>query len=1335
MRAVLSRSLQTLAPLRRHRVTRYLWAGLAYALIALAVLLTSLRLALPWLEQQIEPWAQSQLTALGFEFEVQRVALDLQGLQLRVQADRVRLRPASEDGQPIELPQVYVALDLFESVLQGQIITSLVEIVEPELSLQLDEGGVPHLRGLPAGNPSHARSILRWLARQPEIQLQGAVLDVIDAKARSWPLNNVYFSLRNAGYRHQLTGQFSPPFGLGQRIEVAGDWYGRLARPQSWDGRFWISGADVQLPVVQESLAPWLSSLNSDLLQPAQGVGRFALWSTWSEGTFEQAQVSLRVQDLLVPPLAGQAAWSAPSVQLEAWSQHTAEDRWAIGLVPLRIQSMQGTLDPIIAQAQVQLARVDDQIDWSQTTFSADLRDIRLSDAVHWPPHWQSLLPEAALQWWKQAGLQGQVSQLQVASTAKSSAQEDGLSGSLEIKQLGFRAQDRWPGVEGLSARINWQDVRARVELDSEQLALDWPQHWKAPVQLGAVSGEVVLQRGQNDSVQASTELLQAKTDAWSAQAKAALSLPAGSSKPILELESSFAVADLAAVAAYLPYSRVPPATLDWLQQGLVAGQASAGQMRLHGDLKHFPFEYGGGEFDIGMQIENATLRFDPLWQPLKQVQGPMHFRNAALEFALSQGYLGEADLQGATMRIDRLNSQGRLEVNGSTQTTLAAAQALLRGTAQDIPFLTEELRGDGELSLELNLHKQLDGSPLHSNGVVRSEGLNLTLPNYRDLPIRGFKGELRFEDGALEGEGLEADLLGGSLKLAAHADAQRGGSRLYLAGNTPLAGIQEWLPIRLLEKTEGQFNWSAEVPVQAGGATPENPVVVQSGMVDVALNLPMPLRKPAGEAWPLRFTWARGADATQIELELTEHVAANVRLLDPDLGDTQQVQRWRGGIHFGPGAPLQSEKGLRISGKLPNFSVSAWQDIWAQESSSTTGSSFSLLQLPFDQIEALHLSTDTLEVMGQLLRDVDLGANRDITQWNGTLISDRIAGGFHVPMDPDAPYRLNLERAHLVTSSDVYRPDEQGELKQETRREPMDPRKLPSLQVSCRDLKVDALSLGQLDLLAYHSELGLLVQELTLTQPESVMKGVGAWLNWQGETFSRFAMNVDSKSLHALVSPFGYEGGIDRAPVKVRSNTQWLGSPADFDWTGMVGDMRMEIGKGRLLDVEPGAGRVFGLLGVHTLPRRLTLDFTDLFKKGLGFDRIVGDFEFKGGHAITDNLALESPSAEIRFQGRIGLAERDYDQIVTVNPKVSESLPVAGAIAGGPAGAAVGGVLMLLQKMTEKDGKGIASTQYRMTGSWEDPQMEKLANVTAPAPGAAPQVENENQPAEVPES
>ncbi len=1333
MRAALNRSLQTLSPLRQHRLTRLLWSALAYTLIALAVALTLLRLAMPWLETQMRPWAAAIFAEQGLAFTADRIALDLHGVQLRLQVDRATLRPSMAEATAIEIPNLVVEIDLLASLLQQQVVTSTLDLRDVELALRLDAHGRPHLAGMLEGDGQRLHGLLGWLAGQPQINLRAALIEVADQQRRSWPLTNVQLQLRSAGYRHQLSGQFSPPFGFAQAIQFSGDWYGKFEQPQSWDGRFWLAGRFLQLPVLQESLAPWLAR---HFDAPLSGEATFALWSTWSEGRLELGQLQLGLKDFRLPPLANQPAWAAREIEAGmAWHQPEV-DTWQFAFSPLRIETEQRVLDPIHAQLQVQLARqADAGIDWQKSLVALAARDIKLADLVHLPTHWQAALPEGAVGWWQQADLRGQVPRLQLRQVADASADATPWQGEVELQGLSFKAVDRWPGLAGLTSTLQWQGAQALLDVQAQELALDWPQHWRKPLALGAVRTQLSLQRDAQGNVLASTDKVLAETADWSVQGQAAIQLAAGSSKPILDLAANFSVHDLAAVADYLPYSRVPAETLTWLQHGLVAGKARNGHMRLHGDVRHFPFEYGGGEFDISMQVEDATLRFDPRWQPLRQMAGPLQFHNAALRFALEQGRLGETgpseiNLAGATLQIDRLNPHGELEIIGQTKASIAAAQAVLRGTEQDIPFLTEELRGEGELALDLRLYKRLDGSRMHSRGRIDLAGVDVHLPNYADLPLQQVRGSLSFVDGDLESDGLEADLLGGPLRLVASTDTQRGGSRLYLAGNTPVEGLHAWLKLGLLEQTAGRLNWSAEVPIQAGGATPENPVVAQSGLVDFALNLPMPLRKPAGEAWPLRVTWARTADADQIVFELKDHMHAQLRLLDAELDAPEQGTRWRGGVHFGPGNPQESELGVRISGNLPNFSVSAWQELWSREEADARAQRFSMLHLPWNQIEAMHLSADSLEIFGQMLRDVDLGANRDVAQWNGTLISDRVAGGFHIPMDADAPYRLNLERAHIRTEISGYRPDEQGVLQPVSERAPTDPRKIPSLQVSCRDLKVDDLSFGEVELMAQHSTHGLLVTKLQLRPEDTTVTGAGAWLYWDEEAFSHFSLDVKSRSLQALVSPFGYQGGIEKAPVTVHSNTRWLGSPADFDWIGMVGDLRMEIGKGRLLDVEPGAGRVFGLLGVHTLPRRLTLDFTDLFKKGLGFDRIVGDFEFKRGHAITDNLILESPAADIRFQGRIGLAEQDYDQIVTVNPKVSESLPVAGAIAAGPAGAAVGGVLMLLQKITEKDGKGIASTQYRMTGSWDDPQMTKLDRVVAPGLGAAPQVEDESRPA-----
>jgi uncharacterized protein YhdP len=175
-----------------------------------------------------------------------------------------------------------------------------------------------------------------------------------------------------------------------------------------------------------------------------------------------------------------------------------------------------------------------------------------------------------------------------------------------------------------------------------------------------------------------------------------------------------------------------------------------------------------------------------------------------------------------------------------------------------------------------------------------------------------------------------------------------------------------------------------------------------------------------------------------------------------------------------------------------------------------------------------------------------------------------------------------------------------------------------------------------------------------------------------------------------------------------------WPGARWDFSPAIATGKLRLKIEDGQLLDVEPGtAGRVLGLTSLHELPRRLSLDFADLYKEGFSFDRIKGSFTLDSGNAYTTDLYVDGPAARIEISGRIGLAARDYDELVTVTPYMKTGLSVAGALAGGPA---VGAVVIVADTLL--DGKlgplnRIGQKQYSVTGPWTDPVIEKLGSTT----------------------
>ncbi|MDH5436050.1 MAG: TIGR02099 family protein, partial [Gammaproteobacteria bacterium] len=171
--------------------------------------------------------------------------------------------------------------------------------------------------------------------------------------------------------------------------------------------------------------------------------------------------------------------------------------------------------------------------------------------------------------------------------------------------------------------------------------------------------------------------------------------------------------------------------------------------------------------------------------------------------------------------------------------------------------------------------------------------------------------------------------------------------------------------------------------------------------------------------------------------------------------------------------------------------------------------------------------------------------------------------------------------------------------------------------------------------------------------------------------------------------------------------DVKWAGSPYDWSLQKVEGKIHIDLDEGRIRDVDPGkAGRIFGLLSLRAIPRRLSLDFSDLFKKGFTFDSIRGEFSIDKGNAYTNNLVVKSPAGLIVIAGRIGLADEDYDQTLTYTPTLSGSFAVAGAVAGGPLGAAIA---VLTEKLFRKQISKVSNYQYSVVGPWKNPVIKPI--------------------------
>jgi uncharacterized protein YhdP len=270
-----------------------------------------------------------------------------------------------------------------------------------------------------------------------------------------------------------------------------------------------------------------------------------------------------------------------------------------------------------------------------------------------------------------------------------------------------------------------------------------------------------------------------------------------------------------------------------------------------------------------------------------------------------------------------------------------------------------------------------------------------------------------------------------------------------------------------------------------------------------------------------------------------------------------------------------------------------------------------------------------------------------------------------------------------------------------------VDPRQLPGLQLHADEFAIGARRLGRLDAEVLSDPLGLRLVSFESSSDSFTAQGSGGWFTGADGDTTRIALTMTSTDVAKALAELGLDPIIEAKKAEVTASVYWPGPPSG-DWMQHVnGDLSLRTETGSLVDLAPGAGRVVGLLSISALPRRLALDFRDVFNRGLVFDRITADFSVIDGNAYTDNLKLTGPAAEIGIIGRTGLRDRDYRQQAVVTAEPGKVLPTVGGLLGGPAVAAA---LLIFTRIFKEPLKGIGRASDCVTGDWDAPKVERLS-------------------------
>lgn len=1304
------------------------------ALVLLALLISAARLALPLLDQYREQVAAALSERLGYPLRMGGMSVHYSGWSPRLTLEDVVL--ADPEGGPdlLSLRALELDLDLVASLRLGSPQIRALTLVGARLALRRLADGRIRVLGLGTLQSDDPRTLELFL-RQGSLSLVDSEVSLIDDRGPSGlpRLTQVQLRLSNQGQVHRLELNARPvvdrPGALGKaspsdaRLRLLADLRGEGLDPNTWGGSLYLnlSGSDGLALVRSAALDPWRARTQSLSLEAWLQLGGGVL----KEGLGRVALGGLR---LAPPPLdraPGATAVGAEPAGAPPEARTIAVDRLSalVRAAPTDAGWHFGVRDLWLAMEGSELEGLDLDLRLSAggrldgLTLAADSLDLaRVAPLMRLYP---GALPEAA-QRLDALGPEGHLERIALA-LERPVGEPPRWRLAASGNGVGIQQSGKMPGFEGLCLRLRADQDGGDLRLRSEWLQVDLSPLLDRPLYLDQFSGLLSWTQGPGGVLRLTGRNLVLENPDLGGRVGFSLDLPASgpasgsdsASGPFLDLRASLHNGNGAAVRTYLPVGIMHPNLVRWLERALVGGRVPRADLILRGPLRDYPFREHQGRFELLMEIEDGGLNYLEAWPPIEGATGVLHFLNQGMEVRIESARILDSAITAGRAAIPDLWGARRLSVYGEAEGPLSDGLRILGETplaARLGPIArTLEVGGISHLTLDLGVPLK-PGEPLGLDGRLTWPGPAQVALKGTPLTLTDLEGGLRFTKDALTAESIAARLWGRPLTLEIATrnagDRDRAVTDFAARARIPVSDLAAHLPSPLWSTAEGEADWDLGLELRNADLKLAGVPVrwrLRSDLRGLALDLPLPLGKTAAQSRSLDLT---GALLPGQSLGLRGGVGG----LDLDLAiglGAGPPRLERGRVRLGAGvAPDATSQGLLVEGSLPELDLPAWMDWWSRVpkawgSPDPRGPSGPVLG---PRPLALDLSIARLDLGGAALTDARIRAAPGDSGWGLKVESRELEGDLMIPpAESTDPLELNLKRldvAALLPPGDPDVPTPSSPSQDGARR-------LPATDLRVGDLRWDDESLGSLALNLRPDPSGWRIRRIELKGPGSTrVSGEAAWVDGMDGGGARLSLDLESADTGPLLRALDYKSALSEAPVESSIRLEWPGGLGSFALARSTGTIDLEVGAGRLLEVEPGVGRVLGILNLGALSRRLALDFTDLYQQGFSFEQILGDIRVGGGKAELRRFEIEGPSSTIRVGGFTDLRARTFDQTVTVEPRIGSSVALASALAGGPV---VGAAVYLADKVSGGAIDKLGSYRYRVTGPWAEPELTRL--------------------------
>ncbi|KZN68397.1 YhdP family protein [Pseudoalteromonas luteoviolacea] len=1254
---------------------RKVWQVFAVTLVTLAVLVSLLKLTLPYAndyKSNIESLIYEQLNV---ELSIGSISASWQGTGPALLLKDVSFEDNQASPISVQIESTNLQVNVVQSIRQWQLVSNYFVLDGFKANIHLDK--------LELGDSSG------------EFEQQALIEGLFLGDTGHFSVQNSEIHLfSNTQKRHSVLIQDM----VWQNSELAHHGEGRLVLPNLSQGSLDTLvrlegktlndiGGEIFLQARELNVLELIDEHLDESREALSASINGQLWAKLEKGKIGDVQLQFEPSYLKWQSAGEDNKLGLDSGQLRLL-KHTSG--WRLNSSELYFSHGERIFEPVLMQGEWQ----DDTTQLWLKQFNLELVMGALS-LTHYD--WASQLVKS--------NIEGQLTQSKVSWHP-----QQGLNVWGTLSSLGWQESELAPGFSGLGLEFHWLAGRGVVSLNAHRQQLVTGPRFIEPIEIEELNGDIHFWSDENEYWHAESNNL------WLSNSDLSVALEFHTrlfEEPELDLYAEAYGGDARIAGRYFPLELMHSNLVEYLNKGILAGENKGTQVLVSGPLKDFPYRSTHGQFEVLADIQDAEFLFAPDWPSIHSADVALHFINERMDITTRSGQLANQHIQGdVAVRLADLEQADILTVDINQTTEASSLKPFFAHTpiADPLVDVLDVVQGQGSVAGTVGLEINLESLDVLARGRVKFADniIHLSQPG---MTLKGVYGALTFTDDDITFEGGQATWLDMPLSFSVKGGGDKQGYLVNVDTSMQISS-DKLLPYGhgIMDGfIEGQTQLNTNVTLNFEEAGFNYLASFQTDLDGVAISLPPPYKKVSTLPRILSGE-VRGDDISNL-------ITAN---FDNNLYFNGILNNQNGLLDKAHLVVSEKNRGLDNSGFVvtiehSELALEPWFDFIDRIiEKSTQPSSEEPGILP--ALNEIRANLGQLKVGGLLFNDFEMRMAPDEQALKMRLTGKELRAQVLIPnQESSDPIQVQADYLRLNSQKESEEHDEDIS---PTLSEQQWLAKIPAIEFGCDDCRLNQYQLDRVNLSMFGDGERLNITTLSIDKGAHTLSAKGSW---QGGV-SQIMGNLSSADFGDLMEEFEITSTVKDSQANIDFDLQWQSAPYDFQWPSLGGEIQWRLGEGHLTDISDQGARVFSLLSLDSLVRKLKLDFRDVFAKGFFYNQMEGSLQLENGIAYTNDTKMDGVPADLSISGYANLKTQEINYDLAIAPQVTSSLPV---IVGWMVNPVTGLAALAIDKVIHS-ARVISEINFKVTGTMKEPIVtevdRKSREVTIPGTSKPPE-------------